>query len=965
MSTEKRQSIHQEFIDKLSNATGEDKQVNPAYVRALERQIPRIKTVGGGNTDLVNNEFSNLEKNNNNQEICCEINTLKDLYPNIETDGVFEVTCQGNGEYKTFLLQLECKLNVDFNDAKERAKVILQVCCYLKQIKYSQQKGAQTWKASAIPKVVVLGSKINCLALPTSILFEHADKAIQGYKSASTAHLNKDNASILSGIIDDIEIYNYSIVRNTEDKNCVRLLCEQILRLGNELKITDDLSEHTMSLAFDFFDMYVLDEKVSKKLSSREKVDIFIGTFFNEEFEEIKTNRHATSYDKLRIHGIEVKVDPDKYNQFKVLFAMRDYGKPEQKKITAITDRLLEDTDRRRKGDFYTPSIWVDEAHKLLDKNLGENWRDEYMVWDCAWGTGNLTRDYKFTDLYCSTLQKEDLSIGYRYNVDACKFQYDFLNDDIEEMEQISEYMIQSDRIRNTNPDMSRALTAKANETLKSLKLFRFTLTDECLNRLGIDKKDDKYIDTILNTKINDLKINDSKFFNSILGINGEPRKKLVFLINPPYKKAGAITSGESSGKISNEKSKLSTVYSTNSSQLYSQFLFRIMKIKYLFKVDTSIGIFCPSAIFSVDEHRDLLKEMYNENIRYTEGFIFKSSHFEGTGNDWPVAFSVFKNNDSVFKYDFDFRLLDLVGTRLDHIGDKNVYTVDKNKQLASWCKRNIKNAKRDAVPYLSNALGNEDRSIKYTKGGYKNIGGFWCHSNRVTDNNSRVSLWTAIPNQASGNPITEETFNDMISVFSARRLISGAHKTWLNDTDQYMIPDLDNEKYNQWLNDCIVLALFNSTSFQTSLRNVICQGKQWNIQNEFFWMSVKEIEKLAGGEYSTDDINTTIEDDIEAFGKERYVYKKLQEVTLSPDAQAVLDKATEIVKKSFKYRKQFNQIHPEYYINTWDAGWYQIKGMCKEYPELKKELDTFSTLYKALEDRMRPLVYELGFLYK
>jgi len=120
----------------------------------------------------------------------------------------------------------------------------------------------------------------------------------------------------------------------------------------------------------------------------------------------------VSSTDKLTIHGTSVKVDPAKYNQFKILYSMREYSKLEQKQITAITDRLIEDTDRRRKGDFYTPSIWVDEAHKLLDRNLGENWRDEYMVWDCAWGTGNLTRDYNFADLYCSTIHQEDLNIA-------------------------------------------------------------------------------------------------------------------------------------------------------------------------------------------------------------------------------------------------------------------------------------------------------------------------------------------------------------------------------------------------------------------------------------------------------------------------------------------------------------------------------------------------------------------------
>ena len=177
------------------------------------------------------------------------------------------------------------------------------------------------------------------------------------------------------------------------------------------------------------------------------------------------------------------------------------------------------------------------------------------------------------------------------------------------------------------------------------------------------------------------------------------------------------------------------------------------------------------------------------------------------------------------------------------------------------------------------------------------------------------------------------------------------------------MIPTVYHPSYNVWQSDCIIYSLFNTASNQSSIRNIKFGNKIVDIQNEFFWMSVKDIEDLAGGIYNKDDINTKIEDDIEKYGNERFVYKKLQEVTLSQDAQAVLDKAIQLVNDSFKYRKEFNEKHPEYHINTWDAGWYQIKGMLKEY--MPNELKEFNSMYKALEDRMRPLVYELGFLYK
>ena len=135
--------------------------------------------------------------------------------------------------------------------------------------------------------------------------------------------------------------------------------------------------------------------------------------------------------------------------------------------------------------------------------------------------------------------------------------------------------------------------------------------------------------------------------------------------------------------------------------------------------------------------------------------------------------------------------------------------------------------------------------------------------------------------------------------------------------------------------------------------------GANIDIFNEFFWMSVKDIRTIAENTAGADKVY----DDLDMYGKERFVYKKLQTVTLSPDAQAVLDKATELVKSSFQYRAEFDRVHPEYHINTWDAGWYQIKGMLKQYDS--EGLKQFNELYKKLEDRMRPLVYELGFLYK
>ena len=88
---------------------------------------------------------------------------------------------------------------------------------------------------------------------------------------------------------------------------------------------------------------------------------------------------------------------------------------------------------KKREGEFYTPTIWVKKAHRVIEENLGKSWKQDYVVWDCACGYFNLTRDYGFKELYSSTLHQEDINDStIRLNQEA--FQFDFLNDDSEKI---------------------------------------------------------------------------------------------------------------------------------------------------------------------------------------------------------------------------------------------------------------------------------------------------------------------------------------------------------------------------------------------------------------------------------------------------------------------------------------------------------------------------------------------------
>lgn len=236
---------------------------------------------------------------------------------------------------------------------------------------------------------------------------------------------------------------------------------------------------------------------------------------------------------------------------------------------------------------------------------------------------------------------------------------------------------------------------------------------------------------------------------------------------------------------------------------------------------------------------------------------------------------------------------------------------------------------------------------FKNALGCYYNIG------NDVYNSPIKLAIFTSCDNgDAQGLSIMPENFERICAVFSARKLVLA---NWINIKDNFLIPNIAHEKYNEYVNDSIIFSLFHSSAQQSSLREVSFEGKLWNIKNEFFFMSKKDIMDLANNEgldYTYTDADSS---------EDRFVYKKIQSLLLSDEAREVLDYAIYLTRETFKYRKMFNDFYPEYQILNWDCGWYQIKALVKEY--MPDELKIFSTKFKKLSDKMRPMVYELGFL--
>ncbi len=111
--------------------------------------------------------------------------------------------------------------------------------------------------------------------------------------------------------------------------------------------------------------------------------------------------------------------------------------------IVERRDLLVPQDVRERKGSFFTPQIWVELSQKYLSDVLGEDWQDEYYVWDCAAGTGNLlTGLINKYNIWASTLDKQDVEVMKDRIKNGANLledhvvQFDFLNDEFTKLPQ-------------------------------------------------------------------------------------------------------------------------------------------------------------------------------------------------------------------------------------------------------------------------------------------------------------------------------------------------------------------------------------------------------------------------------------------------------------------------------------------------------------------------------------------------
>jgi len=551
-----------------------------------------------------------------------------------------------------------------------------------------------------------------------------------------------------------------------------------------------------------------------------------------------------------------------------------------QQAIRARRDRLRAIKTRRVEGEFFTPPLFAEKAVEYVDKALGANWQDEYVVWDCALGSGNLLWPLKMPGerVFGSTLRAEDAASVDWYQ-GATIFQFDFLNDPVEK------------------------LPAKLLEALKT--------------------------------------------------------GKVLFLMNPPYAEAtsgGTTTEHKTGVKDTLIAKQLANVdLGKAANELFVQFFFRCRQLCQ----HASIAMFATLKYINAPAFVRF-REQILDRYKFAGGMIFPAKVFQGTAGSWPVSFGIWTPSQTMHECQFD--VLNVHGEK---IGTKVVKPVEPGQYMNDWFKR--PKGTVAAVP-LSSAITVQTGKVRLEKLAEGALGYASFRANDMLNHNF-VNFLSSCDAGGNGTSITPDLFDRIMVQVAVRKAIK---PTWLNDRDQFQIPNIDpylkahehndpsylpnsetvgevNEILHDWdqfITACVVFNLFSGHN-QTSEFTADYKGKKWPIKNEFFPFG-QHFPKEYGPEIPNK--NTFVNDWLEHPPK-----------PCPKEASRVLELGASYYRLFFQNYNNVNRT--KWKIEGANPGFYQIRNAMNEAGIGAEEYDELRAAVKALQDWIIPRVYEYGFL--
>jgi len=191
----------------------------------------------------------------------------------------------------------------------------------------------------------------------------------------------------------------------------------------------------------------------------------------------------------------------------------------------------------------------------------------------------------------------------------------------------------------------------------------------------------------------------------------------------------------------------------------------------------------------------------------------------------------------------------------------------------------------------------------------------------------------------AGGYFVTEENLCKASVMFAVRMLIS---HTWQNHNDQFLQPS--QPLSDEFKSDCLVWMLFAGKNLTAGADELRWNDRDWSLTNHFIPFTEGEVGARA--RFDSD-----------------FMVRYTAGMTFSPEAQTVLDEGRNLFKR-FHATSFPNKIRQEFKLGRADAGWYQVRRSLEAFSDTEfTDFDPFKAAYADLSAKLRPQVFELGFL--
>jgi hypothetical protein len=267
--------------------------------------------------------------------------------------------------------------------------------------------------------------------------FQKAKKKIAKLilKNLAIYHFNDDKNEIITFINNSLVPGVLSAKNQITKNNFVHIYNKWVKEVKPFINIPKDEWREKKKAGILDCDFYRADMMSSEGNTITEKLKIILEKDNYKLKESIKGRLFFTTFE-FNDGGVAYRQFWNKYE--------RPPAQEYQQYIIDRRDLLVPQNIREIRGSFFTPAIWVEKSQEYLEAVFGKNWQDEYVVWDCAAGTGNLLAGLvnKY-NLWASTIDQPDVDTMHALIDDGFNllhdqvFQFDFLNDSFDKLPKV------------------------------------------------------------------------------------------------------------------------------------------------------------------------------------------------------------------------------------------------------------------------------------------------------------------------------------------------------------------------------------------------------------------------------------------------------------------------------------------------------------------------------------------------